>query len=273
MKKLILITFTVICCISIIPYKAYAIDMSVGATTWVAFGDRYDDVKENRERESNSYAFAPTFLFGPVMSVKLSDEFNLTFVYLYGKFEYKETFEGSIGLANQDIKSKAERNDSDIAINYNINNYFRAFAGIKYMSYKIDLSVDLAGDTYTNNSKHISLGPGFGFSGTLPVGYNFFLLGTVSGFYLFSKGETFKDYQIYTSSLLPMTIKVGYNEYGFNSTMAIAYYITPASMVISLGGRFQYFIVDYDNYRYFPINSITNKIYGVTLTATYNFSI
>jgi hypothetical protein len=63
-----------------------------------------------------------------------------------------------------------------------------------------------------------------------------------------------------------------YNEYGINSTLSLAYYIAPASTVISLGGRLQYLIADYKNNAIY-LDSIKFTIYGVTLTATYTFSL
>jgi len=275
MQKLILLTLTVICCISIMPYKIYAADITVGATTWYAFGSRSENVKDDCDRENNNYAFEPTFLYGPALSVKFSNDFNLTFVYLYGKFNYKESYfeTGGISDSAHDMKSRAARSDSDLALNYRLNDNFKAFAGIKYMSYEINLSHNVAtvgNDKLWTHIKHVSIGPGLGFSSTFPITENIFMLATLSGFYLWSSGEEFNDYWIYGPKA---NLKVGYNEYGINSNLSVAYYISSFSTVISIGGRFQYFIIDYDKYEPFLINSITNKIYGITLTATYTFSL
>jgi hypothetical protein len=257
------------------PCRAYSIDITAGATTWYAFGSRYEDVKDGCSRENTSYAFDPTFLYGPALSVKFNNDFNLTFVFLYGKFDYKENYLETGGIADfqHNMKSRAARSDSDLALNYRLNDYFKTFAGIKYMSYKIDISHDataFGGDNLWTHIKHVSVGPGIGLSGTLPIIDNIFALATISGFYLWSAGEKFNDNWIYAPRA---DLTIGYNEYGINSTLSIAYYIADWSTVISLGGRFQYFIIDYYEYEPFLINSITNKIYGITLTATYSFSI
>ena len=65
-----------------------------------------------------------------------------------------------------------------------------------------------------------------------------------------------------------------YNEYGFNSNISLAYYISDYSTVISLGYRFQYLLSDYkDKDNTVSLDYIRFIIHGITLTATYNFSI
>jgi long-subunit fatty acid transport protein len=249
--------------------------MTAGATVWYAWGSRFENTQDYSIRKNNNYTFDPTFLYGPVLSVKFSDDFNLTFVYLYSKFGYNEDVYKDLG-GNFFVKSNIKRADSDIALNYKLNDYFKVFAGAKYLSYKISLSFDDPNPEIghcNSHSEHKSIGPGLGLSTTYPITNNIFLLGTVSGFYLFSKGEKFYDHKIYDKYPKPVNITIGYNEYGINSSLSVAYYIAKLSTVISLGGRFQYFVTDYYDYKFFYINYIRNMIYGVTLSATYTFSI
>ena len=104
-------------CISVItPSKVHAVDISVGATTWYAWWGM------NHGR--GTIDFDPEFLYGPALSVKFNDDFNLTFVYLYGEFDYQW---------RNEPKSKITRYDSDLALNYRLNDYIKVFAGIKYM--------------------------------------------------------------------------------------------------------------------------------------------
>jgi hypothetical protein len=65
-------------------------------------------------------------------------------------------------------------------------------------------------------------------------------------------------------------------QYGINSSLSIAYYIAPASTVISLGGRYQYYKTVYYNIDiddWGLLHDYKDKFYGITLTATYSFSI
>ena len=87
-----------------------------------------------------------------------------------------------------------------------------------------------------------------------------FLLATLSGFYTWGNEEVIPGYE--------QSYDIDLNEYGFNTNLSIAYYISGISTVISLGGRFQYFITTYDEF----IN-VKHKFYGITLTATYTFSL
>jgi len=238
MKKLLLLTFAVICIGIIIPCKVHAVDISIGATTWYSWWDF--DSGSDYDADID-----PTFLYGPALSVKFNDDFNLTFVYLYGKYDMKTTYEDS-GVSVTE-KGTVKRKDSDTALNYRLNDYFKVFAGLKYMSFLQDFN-------------HRGFGPGVGLSATYPVAENLFLLATFSGFYLWGEEGSNGDYK----------------EYGFNSTLSLAYYIASASTTVSLGGRFQYVKTDYDEDYAESGNKNSNtksKIYGVTLTATYSFNI
>jgi len=253
--------------------EGFCFDITVGASTWYAWGSRYENVQDYSIRKNNNYAFDPTFFYGPVISVKLNNDFNLTFVYLYTKFDYTEEVYSDDG-GSYSVKSKIKRSDSDFALNYRLTDYFKAFAGIKYLGYEVKASSDYTSSNIIPSckSKHDSFGPGLGLSATYPITNNIFILGTLSGFYLFSAGENFKDNLLYDKDR-PTKMTIGYNEYGINTNISIAYYIADFSTVISLGFRYQYFITDYYDYEPFLINDIKNQIYGITLTATYTFSL
>ena len=278
MKKYFLTKILYIICIIfvIIPCKAYALDITVGATTWYAWGSRYENTNDgygNNKRTNNNYAFDPSFLYGPAISVKFNDDFNLTFVYLYSKFDYTEKLHEDYG-GSLFVKSNIKRSDSDLTINYKLNDYLKLFVGAKYLGYEIKLSNDdpMDEEHYYSNSRHNSIGPGLGLNCTCPITGNIFILGTISGFYLFSPGEKFEDYYMYDRDR-PTKITIGYNEYGINTNISVAYYISQISTVISLGFRYQYFITDYKEYEPFLINNIKNQFFGITLTATYTFSL
>ena len=255
----------------IIPNKAHAIDITLGGTTWYAQSEQYYTQNKSAAGSiNNSIAKSdPAFLFGPTLAVRFNNDFNLTFVFLYGNFENEKNQGGG-----RSSSTKFSRSDSDLALNYRLSQYFKAFAGIKYLSYGITpAKTDYVSFQVKNVDIHKSYGPGIGLSATIPVSpvsENLFVLGTVSGLYLWgSHSASITDINGYSN---PRNTDLKYNEYGFNSTLSLAYYITPASIVISLGGRFQYLIADYNKNPIY-LDSVKFTIFGATLTATYNFSI
>ena len=219
MKKYLLLAFLTIS-IGIIPYKAYSIDIAAGAATWYMWSSEGGDVD-------------PGFLIGPAMSIKMNNDYNLTFVYLYGKFTATD---------DDGENYKRKRYDSDLALNYRLNNYFKAFGGLKYFGYKSS-SARTEFDAY---------GPGFGLSCTYPIIQNLFALGTLSGFVLWSTEDS------------AASGKDHYASYGLNSNLSLAYYIAHESIAVSVGWRYQYFRYGLDGAEMF---------HGLTMMATYSFEV
>lgn len=231
MKKIFTIIVMTAACLTILrPVNLSAAEISAGATTWYSWWDF-----NNSKDTNNNTEFDPALLYGPALSLKISEDFNLTFVYLYGKFDMKE----------ESFTTKMSRSDSDLALNYRLNSIFKIFAGAKVMSYKM------------TNFGHNSKGPGAGVSAVIPLDGNFFLLGNLSALYLWGKDDN-KDEE------------ESFEEYGYNSNLSLAYYIPEASVTINAGGRYQYFKTVYDDQNN---GEITHKFYGMTLSATYTFSL
>ncbi len=249
MKKVLSVLFTAIFSVILfIPGELKAADISVGAATWYTWW-KFDDQNDDSKSEID-----PAFLYGPSMAVKFNDDFNFTFQFLYGEFDWTDTYD------SEEHKYVFKRIDSDLALNYRVNSWFKIFAGAKYMAYKRDSAgaVD-----------HQGVGPGAGFSAVIPVGMNFYLLGNVSGAFLFGREENEQED-------MNLTIKSKYHEYGASGSLALAYYIEAASTTLSIGGRYQYFKTDYyyDSYDDGAGNSdMEHKFYGITASATYSFSL
>ncbi|MCL1865589.1 MAG: hypothetical protein FWF73_07240 [Spirochaetes bacterium] len=238
MKKILLLTFTVITFTAIISIivscKLYAVDVSAGAATWYAW-----------YKASSGEKVDPAFFYGPALSVKFDDDYNLTFVYYYGEYEY-----------NSGKKSK--RHDSDIALNYRLNDYLKIFGGIKYHKVITTSNEGSHPPVVIYGIKADSIGPGVGLTAAYPLVENMYILATGAGLFSWRTAEY---------DLGPRGKENrNYNSYGYNLTMSVVYYITPASTVINLGGRYQCSI-DRIN------TNIQDTYYGITLTATYSFSI
>ena len=244
--------------------SAYAVDITAGATSWCAWGEQKSSGADNDAVMKSD----PALLFGPTLSVKLGDNFNITFVYLYGRFNFKD---------KDDVypKFRSKRSDADLTLNYRLNDYFKVFAGIKYLSFDmrpVRYNSKIGGLLYysENEGKHRFFSGGLGLTATFSITNNLFLFATLSGF---SGWGTEKVNVISeTTGLKKDSFDVGINDLGVNSNLSLAYYITSASTIISLGVRYQYFKTKYDEDKFFPV-TIDNTIYGITLSAAYSFDI
>jgi len=201
--------------------------VGIGASAW------YADWKFEATHDVD---FDPTILYGPILTLGFSPQWSLSGVFLYGK--YKESSDGGPG--------EISRFDSDVALNYSISTYIKVFAGFKYMGYSFD------------DGDHAGYGPGFGISLIAPLTDTFFLIGNLSGLYIWGHHkDTNNDFD--------------YTEPGFNAGVALAYHFTGASTIVSLGGRYQFFKTQPDNSS--ADNENKHTFYGVTLSAIYSFSI
>jgi hypothetical protein len=268
--KILFTTLTIISILIATQHKAQAIDITVGATSWYVQSEQYyaQDKGGGRFLHNTLIKSDPALLYGPTLSLRLTNDFNLTFVYLYGNFvTVKDT-------GNHKSRSKFKRSDSDLALNYRLNDYFKVFAGFKYLSYGITPAEDDSKNFKLKKiDTHSSYGSGLGLSATLPLIGDLFCLGTLSGLYLWgADGVVIEELISGVSTGNTRSSNISYNAYGFNSTLSLAYYIAQASTVISLGGRFQYLKADYKK-NIIYLDSIEFTSYGVTLSAAYTFGL
>jgi len=233
MKKLTIIVSIIFICFTAIPL--FAVDLNLGAAAWYSWWEM--------EGDSGGSDIEPTILYGPVLSIGLSDNWNLSSVFLYGRFIMKHDEETGVK------EEKVKRFDSDTSLNYNLSSYFKVFVGLKAMGY-----------SYPSGYNR-SAGPAFGLGITLPLGSNFFILGNLSGMYNYGRTKTMSEEG-------QETVISNLTAPGANSTLSLAYYITSASTTVTLGGRYQYFEIHYESER---VSDIELSFYGVTLSIVYSF--
>lgn len=236
MKKFFIKTILpLILMLPVVQTQLNAADISAGATCWYTQW-KYD------WKGSVPIDHDPDFLYGPVLTVGVTPDMNLSFVFLYGKFQ-----QNAYGAKYTDLN----RYDSDLALNYKISPMLKLFAGAKFIGIK------------WSDGDHYAAGPGVGLSAVIPVAGNFFLLGNFSALYLYGSEDGTKG--------IPYDTKA--KEYGGNASISLAYYIPEASTTVSLGGRYQQIRVKYSDPLEDMVEDSTNTFYGVTLTAVYSFSI
>ncbi len=159
-------------------------------------------------------------------------------VFLYGVYDY----EMSRGIG------AVRRYDSDIALNYSINRYVKLFGGVKVMGTR-SIPVPITARSGSRPGRYASaFGQLFLSSATYPVCMD-------------SAGRSMTR-----ACPRPRARRV-------QPTLALAYYIEPASTTITLGGRYQWFSIKYENDD--PDEYADSRItfYGVTFSVVYSFEL
>ena len=178
MKKYLLFAIIAACISIIIPYKAYSVEISLGATTCEAWIGRALETGDN-------LVIGPAFLYGPVLAVKFNEYFDITCVYTQGTFSEIPT-----------LHDKMKMRDAQFAFGAGLNDYIKIIAGVRYMGF---LFAD---------EKYIAYGPELGFSATMPIVYKINIIASLTGFYLGGKitdgtlKEGYTEYGINGSLLL-----------------------------------------------------------------------
>ena len=232
-RSILFLLVLLACVIFLLSSTAYAIDISIGASGWYGWWRMEDN-------DGGDETMDPEPLYGPALAINFSQNWSLTSIFLYGKYDVGDSDDGP---------GEIDRYDSDTAINYSFNRYIKAFGGFKFMGYD------------WGEGDHMSYGPALGVAFTLPLIDNFYLLLNVSGMSLIGKENTQND--------TGEKVEIDYYEIGVNSNISLAYYIASASTSLILGFRYQYFEIHYDKYQ----GDSKLSFYGATLAAVYSFSI
>ncbi len=212
--------------------RVSAADITVGASTW------YTSWDIELEDSTGTITTDRGCMYGPVFSVSFLERWSVAGLFLYGKFKNPEWDGSPAGIPALD------RYDFDMTINYSLNSIFKLFVGGKYVKFDFD------------KADYVMYGPGGGLSATFNIWDSLYLIANLSYVYLW--GETKLD-------STPADLKTR----GINSSMALAYYIVPASTTLQIGGRYQRLYEDrevQDSLKY-------HEMLGVTASAMYSFSL
>ncbi|MCU0848459.1 MAG: hypothetical protein MUD12_11285 [Spirochaetes bacterium] len=328
MKKITLLALFSLFLLNSFMGPARALEISAGPMAWYAwwspyfknyFQNRYSNrIKalhymeygeiylRSRWKESGS------FLYGPAVSVKVSDEWSFSSVFTMGS-PYGQTG-GSMKLypgpdiISQNVSLRMKKYDSDTTVNYSPLPYLKIFCGFKYQGYSYSsrplktflTSAPTAADfwLYNYTAESDGYGAGLGLGTVLPVAEDLYLLGNLSGVYM----RSYVDWNEKAFSPLSLNAFMNrqnqkFNAAGMNGSLSLAYYITAASVTVSAGFRFQmlkmycsrlvhsYYDSTYNVFTMLIQNKIlgysgrdvfngtTDYFYGVVLSVTYNFKI
>jgi len=249
MKKLIIFSAVLTLLTSALP--SVASDITVGVNTWYSWWDMEPGDSPDK------FEYDPAFLYGPAVSVKINDDFGLNTVFLYGVYDgdYSVYFD-SLGEWRA-LPSETTRYDSDTSLSYRLNSNLKVFCGLKVTGYTFKTEAVPSLSMPDIEVKNTAYGPALGLSGVFPLPENFYIITNGSLLYLF--GESDNSFKGKSDIRCP----------GYNLSASLAYYISPASVTLSIGGRYQYLKWDaVDNNG----TDATHKFYGITAAATYSFT-
>ncbi len=220
----------------------YAADLGVGISAW------YADWKMESKSLGTSN-LKPALFVGPTISYQFEDKWSITLIALatLNKYEQKISTNNSI---------RYRRYDVDCTLNYQISQYIKFFAGVKYLAFDFNSDND-------NGINH-GVGPGAGIGFSFPIVSNIYLLGIISGIY---------GYGLETVENPPPGSPENRNFYSFgiNSSLQLAYYLQAVETTITAGYRYQYIQLHYLDYGTDEDNKYDNHFKGFTASVTKSF--
>lgn len=219
--------------------QVQAVGLTVGAATWYSWWG---------STPADGTTYKPGLFYGPVIGFDLNNKWSVSEIFLTGNFSNENP--NSIP-----VSTVFRRYDSDTTVSYNFNRWIKFFGGLKYIRFDYNSNGSKVSVFGGSDLTYSALGPALGAGLTLPISDSLFLLANCSVMYCF--GE-----QTYNG------VVEKEKDYGFNSSVTLAYYFDSIETTVSAGIRYQYLYSvyegDYDD------NSTT--FYGLTLMATHHFS-
>lgn len=235
MKRAIVVLLSCIVLGSVFPSFSEAADVSIGASSWYSWWR----MSNKNMGPNDTVDVDPGLLYGPLVSIRLSDDWSLSSVFLTGKFVIPD----GAGPSGGDLHLR--RFDSDTLLNYNLGKYFKVFGGFKFLGF-----------TYSGGH-NLGYGGGLGIGLTAPLSERFFLIGNLSAILL--RGD---------QNSPGADVDSGFWGYGGNGVVSLAYYADSLSTTITLGYRGQFYRYDYSG------GAWQNHLFhGPSLLAVYSFDI
>jgi len=246
-----------------------AMEISAGPVVWYAWWSPYFKnffalrcprkamiyhVSQNVVPVESRWNESGAFLYGPLLSVKLSESWSLGSAFItsspYNQSGGHTKLISGNSFRYKDISIKMRKYDSDTTITYAVLPYLKVFGGFKYQGYayhsrrRATYAVDIASSsinpvTYGYKSDSDGYGAGLGLGVTLPIWEDLYVIGNFSGIYLNSSNAFMEKYLAANGSGALNRQNQHFYSWGMNGNLSLAYYIPAASITISAGFRFQ----------------------------------
>lgn len=292
---------------------SYSADLVLGGKAFYANWDPYikDIPGEYPLAKGQGWELIETgggWMYGPSAGLSLMDKISLSVSYMYGNLLSKFDGISSASGGGSNINSvacetsgyaEAERQDLDAALSFNINTFFKIFAGCKYQPIKltvkqgqepyVDFIVSPPDDAYYSyrkskmvfESESTSPAVGIGYSQSFADIFAFTL--NISALYLLGNMEVTRREIVFNNP--PEThdafrAEMDLSGWGFNAEPAILC-ILKENIIIQAGFRYQMLRINGD----FKVKSgsgsepdvtmdgLIDQVYGVTFTVLYRFGL
>jgi len=198
------------------------------------------------------------FLVGPTAGYQSDNgDWSLSVAYMaFSSFTNKTEYEFS-GVTVE-TKTEMQKRDLDIALSYSLSDYFKVFAGYKYVTCKYDVNFDDGSDFYevkmTSSIPTAGAGLAFPLSEEIALGLQFGLL------------YVFPEYKISDEKIKTE------NGYGISIEPNLTFLLSE-SIMTQLGIRYQVYNVKFADPSY-PMETTKNdQLVGVTLAVMYLFNL
>ncbi len=307
MKKAFLATCIVFLFAGIFTEQVHAsVDLSIGANAWFCwwqppwekqkrnFWKPYPQNTEPRYWPGD-YTIGLTpfrsdgkFMYGPAVSVRFLDRWVIAGVFYFGQYYFTNYMNNTEVLAfplpsngnlsRMSFIRRINKYDADLNCSYQVLKYMKVFLGYKfqgyyykerYRSYNSDGSIN----DVRARDRVISMGPGLGVAFNVHIVSDLYLITNLSGVILWGyEAHWFRNINKGTKQWYPPR---GYfTAYGGNASLAFAYYIAPANLTVTLGGRYQilYYRQKVGDRSYTAFGGNYDHFYGATMSVTYTFS-
>ena len=257
MKRLTIITALILIIFSaytLKPTEAQAGDISVGAMTWFSWWNPVWSKTSVLHSDTNlNFELPPGFITGPVVTYKFDDQWSMSAVFLYWKYNTEDT--AFVGNSFFRTERDVHKIEADIIVNYRVSNLVKWFFGIKYQGYFYDEAESYIAPPveliFERTVSFHNLGPGMGIGLTIPLFGGLYFLPNISAIILTGYNRIDRDTQ-FAFSL------------GGNMSASLAYYIQSLGTTIVAGFRYQQLFYLYHGYQGYQDDD--DQIYGVTFS-------
>jgi len=217
-----------------------------------------------KRNTGNYFEMDPSFMYGPTLSLDISNKWKISTTALFGNFEYETGYTFVTSGRKRVLKGEEFKWDADITLQYLFNRYLFLFGGIKYQGYNSETDITILNSSgvvlneFSSETRYYQYGPGLGIGCALPLWDSTILSCNIN---FIGEYATDNDSEDKTAD---------YWVYGINTTLGVAYYSKMLRTSFFLGAKFQMFhYVGQDGTDAEKSDGKNDLFYGIIFSAVY----